>query len=99
MNVANEELKEIREELDKLQENDVLFVEENGIEKYAVIPIELYDSIEGLMTMMNSASFIPQVQIAGPDDFELSYDEYEKIKEQIMEAVEKTLMPKPEKLN
>jgi len=99
MNVAIEKLKEIRDELDKLQENDVLFVEENGIEKYAVIPIELYDSIEGLMTMMNSASFIPQVQIAGPDDFELSYDEYEKIKEQIMEAVEKTLMPKPEKLN
>ena len=72
MNVAIEKLKEIRDELDKLQENDVLFVEENGIEKYAVIPIELYDSIEGLMTMMNSASFIPQVQIAGPDDFELS---------------------------
>ena len=39
------------------------------------------------------------MQIAGNQDIELSYDEYERIKEQILEAVEKTLMPKPEKLN
>ena len=39
------------------------------------------------------------VRIATPDDLDLSYDEYERIKKQIMDAVEKTFMPKPEKLN
>ena len=99
MNIDIEKLQEIKEELNRFQENDVLFVEENGKEKYVLMPIELYDSIEDFFALMNSASVSPQVQIAGPDDFDLSYDEYEKIKEQIMDAVEKTLMPKPEKLN
>ncbi|MBO4919448.1 MAG: hypothetical protein J5365_04760 [Erysipelotrichaceae bacterium] len=99
MNIDIEKLKEIREELDQLAESDVLFVTENNTEKYAIIPIELYDAVEDMFSALNDPGFVPQVKIAGNQDIELSYDEYERIKEQILEAVEKTLMPKPEKLN
>ena len=99
MNVDIEKLKEIREELDRMAESDILFVTENNTEKYAIIPIELYDAVEGILSGLNDPVFIPQVKIAGNQEIELSYDEYERIKEQILEAVEKTLMPKPEKLN
>ena len=52
-----------------------------------------------MLMIMNQPLDNPQVKIVNSGDFELSYDEYERIKNQIMEIVEKTLMPKPEKLN
>ncbi len=99
MNIDIEKLREIREELDQMAESDVLFVTEDNREKYAIIPIELYDAVEDVLSGLNDPVFVPQVKIAGNQEIELSYDEYERIKEQILEAVEKTLMPKPEKLN
>ena len=99
MSIDIGKLKEIREELDRMAESDVLFVTENNMEKYAIIPIELYDAVENMFTALNDPVYIPQVKIASNQEIELSYDEYERIKEQILEAVEKTLMPKPEKLN
>lgn len=99
MNIDIEKLKEIREELDQMTESDVLFITETGREKYAIIPIEMYDAVEDTLSILNDPGFVPQVKIAGNQEIELSYDEYERIKEQILEAVEKTLMPKPEKLN
>ena len=89
---------EIKDELDSLNENDVLFIEDEGNVKYAIMPIELYDSMEDLMSVLNGQNGT-SVRIATPDDLDLSYDEYERIKKQIMDAVEKTFMPKPEKLN
>ena len=99
MNVDIEKLKLNREELEEMSESDVLFVTENNTEKYAIIPIALYDAVEDVLTTLNDPVFVPQVRIASNQEIELSYDEYERIKEQILEAVEKTLMPKPEKLN
>ena len=90
-----ERIKDIEEELENLEETEVLFVEENGVEKYAIMNIHYYDMIEEVAAMLQA----PQVNIARPEDFELSYDEYERVKNQIMDIVEKTLMPKPEKLN
>ncbi|MBR3250593.1 MAG: hypothetical protein IKF80_02675 [Erysipelotrichaceae bacterium] len=90
-----ERIKDIEEELENLEETEVLFVEENGVEKYAIMNIHFYDMIEEVAAMLQT----PQVNIAKPEDFELSYDEYERVKNQIMDIVEKTLMPKPEKLN
>ncbi|MBR2787895.1 MAG: hypothetical protein IKD94_01905 [Erysipelotrichaceae bacterium] len=90
-----ERIKDIEEELENLEDTEVLFVEENGMQKYAIMNIHFYDMIEEVVTMLQT----PQVNIAKPEDFELSYDEYERVKNQIMDIVEKTLMPKPEKLN
>ena len=98
MNIDIRKIQEIKDELDSLNENDVLFIEDEGNVKYAIMPIELYDSMEDLMSVLNGHNGT-SVRIATPDDLDLSYDEYERIKKQIMDAVEKTFMPKPEKLN
>ena len=97
-NIDINKLEELKDELDFLGTEDVLFIEEDGEEKYAVIPIELYNSVEDFLALLNDASAGPVVKVDGAN-LELSYDEYEKIKNQILEMVEKTLMPKPEKLN
>ena len=98
MNIDIEKVEEIRNELESLEEDEVMFIEEDHIAKYAVMPISFYDAIEDIIAMMNGTSE-SSVRIAIPQDFDLSYDEYERIKQQIMDAVEKTFMPKPEKLN
>ena len=90
-----ERIKDIEEELENLEDTEVLFVQENGMEKYAIMNIHFYDMIEEVVSMLQT----PQINIAKPEDFELSYDEYERVKNQIKDIVEKTLMPKPEKLN
>ena len=97
MNIDIEKVENIKDDLYHLGTNDVLFIDENGNSRYVVMPIELYDAIEDTAMMVSSFS-MPQVKIASPEDFELSYDEYERIKNQIMDVVEKTLLPKPETL-
>ncbi|MBQ6333734.1 MAG: hypothetical protein IJI46_01515 [Erysipelotrichaceae bacterium] len=98
MNIDIERVKEIQEELRALDQSDVLFIEENGERRYAMMNIELYEQLEDIMTMLNGPAHA-SVRIAGPEEIDLTYDEYEMIKRQIMDAVERTFMPKPEKLN
>lgn len=98
MNIDIERLYEIREDLEALRQSDVLFIDENGKQRFALMPIELYEQLEDVLLMLNAAPSAT-VKIAGPDDIDLTYDEYEMIKKQIMDAVERTFMPKPEKLN
>ena len=98
MNIDIERIKDIKEDLSSLNENDVLFVDENGQTAYAIMRVELYDALEDMLMMLNKVNDM-QVGFANADDIELSYDEYERIKQQIIDALERTLMPKPEKLN
>ncbi|MBR5341429.1 MAG: hypothetical protein IK151_05835 [Erysipelotrichaceae bacterium] len=98
MNIDIEKISEIKDELHDLKDNDVLFIDEEGKTKYAVMNVEMFDNIEDVLMMLNSSTGA-SVRIASPDDIDLSYEEYERIKRQILEAVEKTFMPKPEKLN
>jgi bifunctional DNA-binding transcriptional regulator/antitoxin component of YhaV-PrlF toxin-antitoxin module len=98
MNIDIERLKEIREELDAMNEADVLYIDQDRKAKYVIMPVELYDTLEELLNVLNTP-VSASVRIAAPEEIDLSYDEYERIKKQIMEAVEKTFMPKPEKLN
>ena len=98
MNIDIEKISGIRDELEALNENDVLFIDEDKKAKYAIMPIELYDALEDMLMMVNGQQNM-SVKIATSEDIDLSYDEYERIKKQIMDAVEKTFMPKPEKLN
>lgn len=98
MNIDIKKLKNIKEELSSLSEDDVLFVEEKGISKYVLMPIELYDEVEGLVKLSQEISK-PDVKIISNNDIELSYEEYEQIKSQVIEAIDKTFKPKPEKLN
>ncbi|MBO7677613.1 MAG: hypothetical protein J6S49_08870 [Erysipelotrichaceae bacterium] len=88
-------IKDIDTMMEGLEKDDVLFVKEEGKDKYVILHAWYYELLEDVADMFQA----PPVSITRPDDIELSYDEYERIKNQIMELVEKTLMPKPEKLN
>ncbi len=97
-NIDINRLDELKDELEFLEQDDVLFIEDGGQERFAVVPIELFNSVEDFLQLLNEASAGPVVRVDSAN-LDLSYDEYERIKNQIMEMVEKTLMPKPEKLN
>ena len=97
-NIDINKLDELKDELAFLAQDDVLFIEEDGQERFAIVPIELFNSVEDFLDLLNEAATGPVVRVDS-SSLDLSYDEYERIKNQIMEMVEKTLMPKPEKLN
>lgn len=100
MNINIKDIEIIKDELSTLKENDALFInDENGKAKYAIMPIETYDRAEDLFALMDSFDENgPKVKVIGSNE-DLTYEEYERIKALIMEAVEKTFKPKAEKLN
>lgn len=101
-NIDIKYLKEIKEELEELQEDDAIFVDDNNDTKYVILPIETYDLLESYRSILEGdkqESLNPNVKIISNAINELSYDEYETIKKQLMEVFEKTFKPKPEKLN
>ena len=99
MSINIDRLSEIRTELEELEENEVLYISRDGADRFVILPIKAYEDLEDMMAMLNDTIAMPQIQVSDPADLELTYDEYERIKEQIIDALEKTLMPKPEKLN
>ena len=99
MNVDIKKIKSIKKELESLEEDDVIFVEEDGVSKYVVMPIEDYEECEQIMNLFNDYSNKPLIKVAGPKDFDITYEQYEDIKKQIMDAVDQAFKPNPEKLN
>ena len=98
MNIDIKELESIKDKLEGLSEDEVLFVDENGSTKYVILPINQFDSLEETFKE-EQGSLTPAIKIINGDGFELSYDEYETVKKQLNEIFEKTFKPKPEKLN
>lgn len=98
MNIDIKELENIKDKLESLIEEDVLFVDENGSTKYVILPINQFDNLEEVVKD-GQATLTPAIKIINGDGFELSYDEYETVKKQLNEIFEKTFKPKPEKLN
>ena len=83
----------------KIKSQKYLLDDENGEVKYAIMPIDTYDRAEDLFALMDSFDGNgPKVKVIGSNE-DLTYEEYERIKALIMEAVEKTFKPKAEKLN
>ena len=100
MNIDINKLENIKQELSELKQDDVLYIDEDGKTKYAIMPVEQYDKAEDMLAMLDSFSDNgPRVKVIGADNADLSYEEYERIKTLIMDAVEKTFKPKAEKLN
>lgn len=103
MEIDIKKLKAIKEDLDNLGEDDpVLYVSDKGDAKYVLMPIELFDEIEEILNPYveeDNPSDSASIKVISSNPFELSYDEYEQIKEQILKAFDKTFKPKPEKLN
>jgi len=100
MNIELKDIQKYKKEISEVSEDNCVFIDVKGQTKFAIIPISLYDEIELALEQENNMAK-PEVRIAtlNPQALELTYDEYEKIKDSIMKAVEKSLKPKPEKLN
>ncbi len=98
MNADIKELENIRDQLESLEEDDVLFIDEDGNTRYVIMPVSQYDLIEEMLDP-NRDLTMPRVRIINGNELELTYDEYEAVKKQLNEIIEKTFKPKPEKLN
>ena len=98
MNVDIKKLESIREELESLDEDDVLFVEEDGKAGYVLMRTEYYDYIDEMIRQTQSL-MSPKVKVISAENLELTYDEYEAVKKQLNDIIEQTFKPKPEKLN
>lgn len=100
MNIDINKLGDIKVDLDQMKKDDTLFIEEDGKVKYAIMHIDRYDRADELLDIFDGSDNQdnPEVKVVGLNE-ELTYEEYEKIKAVIMDAVEKTFKPKAEKLN
>ncbi|MDO4940385.1 MAG: hypothetical protein Q4E33_01675 [Erysipelotrichaceae bacterium] len=99
MIVDIKKLKNIKNELDCLnQEDNVLFVNENGTSKYVIMTSELYDEIEQTKEMLDNVN-TPGFIINSNEDIELTYEQYETIKKNVLKMLDDALKPKPENLN
>ena len=99
MNIDINKLENIKDDLHELKQDEALFIDEDGQSKYAIVPIEDYDRKEGIYAFIKKAEINPNLEVNTVPVEDLSYEEYERIKTMIMEAVEVALKPKAEKLN
>ena len=101
MNIDIKELENIKQDLSELKDRDVLYIDENGVTKYAIMNIDAYDEASELLSLFeeNKRNMSANVKVIGANNEDITYEEYERIKALIMEAVEKTFKPKAEKLN
>lgn len=97
MEIDVKKIKGLKEELSKLdsKEEESLYITENGSIKYVLLPVEIYDSLKSLEDEGPSAT----IKILNPTNPNLSYEEYEEVRRQVLEVLDKTFKPKPEKLN
>lgn len=93
------EIENIKEKLDDLDIDEVLYVDEDGASRFVIMPIDLFDSYLESNEGLDKLTYEPHIKILGADNVELSYEEYELIKKQINDAFDKTFKPKREKLN
>ncbi len=99
MNIDIKELENVKSKLEELKDNDVIYIEEDGKAKYAVMLSNTYNKVDDLLDIVNDNNISnTKVKVIGSNE-EITYEEYEKIKALIMEAVDKTFKPKAEKLN
>ena len=100
MDIKVEDLKELKEKLDSLDKDDVLYISEDNKRTHVVIPFDMYSEYQEMLNFFNHVLTIENnMQSQKEEDLDLTYEEYEQIKQQVMEALEETLLPKPEKLN
>lgn len=99
-NIDIKELKEIKEELECMDEQ--IFICENKEPKYVIVPIDEYDDLASCKELIDGKlDTMPNegVKIITNSNSKLSYEEYEKIRKQLVDVFDATFKPKPEKLN
>ena len=102
-NIKIDRLKNIAEELENLGEDDVLFVDDDNKTCYAIMPIAYFDKLDVYRELQENEGSLcnAQVKIMGGNGIveELSFDDYEKIRSQLLEIFDKSFKPKSDKLN
>ena len=99
MDIDVKDLKEIQYELDSLKDDEILYVNEDGENRYVILKAAFFEQIRDLAAMIAEHNKMVEMNWQPVENVELTYEEYETVKEQIIDALEKTFMPKPEKLN
>lgn len=98
-----ENINELDEMLNDIEDGDAVILSEGKEEKYAIISINDYCLFQELMELDRQINPFKygqtEIRIVNDDNIEVSYEEYENIKKQLLEALDKTFKPKLEKLN
>ena len=97
------EIKDFKECLELVEDDKALVLADGKEEKYAVITMNDYSIYQDLLALDRQIHPFkygsPEIRLMADEDFEITYEEYENIKKQILEALDKTFKPKLEKLN
>ncbi len=102
MKIDINKLKDIETELNSLGEDDVLEVNDGDDQLYVIMKTAAYDKYLQYAQICQGGNYIrvePQIKVLNKDDMELSYEDYEKIKKQLMDIFDQTFKPKPERMN
>lgn len=96
-----EDYPELKEDLEDLCEDDLLYIQEDGVDKYVLMPMSVFETAESIMETINNQpqTMIKVISNNGDVNPELTYDEYEKIKKQLIKTLDETFKPKADKLN
>lgn len=99
-NIDIEKFKELKEYLESLEEDDIVYIEEDGDAKYAILPIGQYDYLDSFKDVMSDDKLPEEGNVKIITNMpELSYEEYETVKKQLIDVLEKNFKPKADKLN
>lgn len=102
-NIDIKEVEGIKKQLDMLGDEDVVYIDEDGQSKYALMNLNYYEKLDSYRQLKEKSGplFNTQVKIfsGGSPLDDLSYDEYEKIRNQLLEIFDKSFRPKNDKLN
>jgi len=96
-----EDYPELKEELEELEDGDVLSFTYGDEIKYVAMSSAVFDELDQIAEMFNSTAEEPgpNVKVIAPAGHDLSYEEYEKVKKQIIKALDESFKPNPDKLN
>ena len=98
MKIDINELVNLSDILYDLQEDEILEIYEGDKKCFVLLNANFYKQIEDLSIMIAESNKMRE-NMQPVENLELTYEEFENVKEQVIDALEKTFMPKPEKLN
>ena len=98
MKIDINELANLKEDLYDLKDDEVLEIYENGERSFVILNAQFFKQIEDLSIMIAESNAMRE-NMQPIENLELTYEEFENVKEQVIDALEKTFLPKPEKLN
>lgn len=99
------EIEFLRAEIENMDPEQGIIITDGDKKRFAIIDMEHYNMLSSLMMAMDNVSDLfdndngSRVEVVTSANMNLSYEEYENIKDKIIESLEKALKPDPEKMN